>query len=273
MKYTIKDFNRQFPDDDACLEHVFQARYGHLKEKFYRVKKLKCYSNSKGDKHIYPLKGTIFENSQTSLKDWFRTIFLFSISRNGVSALELQRYIGVTYKTAWRMANRVRLLMKNKGDMLSGIVECDETYIGGRHRKKNCLKSKSAVMGMVERKGRAVVERIDAPHNHIILNNLKKHIKKGSYLMTDEWWAYKKAPNFGFQRGAVKHYRKEYVKGDIHTNSVEGLWGQLKRSLSGTYHCVSPKYLPSYLDEFSFRYNYRNSPVPVFVQLLSRVGK
>ncbi len=268
-KYTIKHFNNQFPDDNACLDYIFKYKYPDLKG-YYRVKGRKCYTNSKNT-HIYPLVGTIFENSSTSLRSWFYAMFLFSVSKNGVAAKEIERHVGVSYKTAWRMAKQIRTLM-NDSIALSGIVEVDETYIGGRRRMSSKMSNKTAITGMVEKGGGVIAKKIDNLQNHTLLNNIKKNVKRGSYLMTDEWPAYKRIRHFGYQKGAVKHSRKQWAKGKdnfIHTNTIENFWGQLKRSLSGTYHVVSPKYLQLYVDEFAFRYNHQHAFV--FSSLLKKI--
>ena len=134
--YTIKDFNKEYQDDSACLNQIFNNRFGFLKEcpecknkaKFYKVSNRKCFACQFCGYQIHPLADTIFHKSSTPLKLWFYGIFLFSASRNGVSAKELQRHLGVTYKTAWRMAQQIRKLMSQDTDKLSGIVEADETY-------------------------------------------------------------------------------------------------------------------------------------------------
>src|SRR3989344_5492634 len=140
MRYTIKQFNEEYPDDNACLEAVFQNRFGDVKfcpkcgaeTKFYRVKKRQCYACMHCGYQLHPLAQTIFRKSETPLKSWFYAIYLFSVSKNGVSAKELERHLGVTYKTAWRMAKQIRLLMQQDVEQLTGTVEVDETYIGGR---------------------------------------------------------------------------------------------------------------------------------------------
>ncbi|MCX6703057.1 MAG: IS1595 family transposase [Candidatus Wolfebacteria bacterium] len=157
--YSIRDFQKEFPDNNACIEYIFQKKFSNHtcscgNKKFYRVKGRKTYACSCG-KQINPVAGTIFEKSSTPLTLWFFAIFLFSASRNGVSGKELQRQLGITYKCAWRIAKQIRALMANDGDMLSGTIEVDETYIGGKHKGDgNQFKDKSAIMGMVERDGR-----------------------------------------------------------------------------------------------------------------------
>lgn len=265
IKYTIADFRRQFPDDESCLEYIFSKRFPDAKG-YYSVKGRKCFANAKGEQ-IHPVAGTIFEKSSTPLTLWFYAIYLFSASRNGVSAKELERQLGVTYKTAWRTAKQIRSLMKDEGGPLEGIVEVDETYLGGRDKMENGRKNKKAVMGMVERKGRVKANVIPNRETHVVLSQIKKNIKQGSHLMTDEFRVYSKAPKLGYSRSAIKHGRKHYVRGSVHTNTIEGFWSQMKRSIHGTYHSVSKKHLQSYVDEFSFRYG----KTAVFEAMMARI--
>lgn len=202
-------------------------------------------------------------------------LFLFSSSKNGVSAKEIQRQIGCTYKTAWRMAFQIRKLMEQGNDPLSGIVEVDETYFGPKGKKQDgqYFKNKSALMGMVERQGKVRAKKIPHRGSEIVLPMILKNVAQGTHIMSDEYAAYKKLNRIGYTNSAVKHAKKQYVKGNTHTNTIEGFWGQLKRSIRGTYHFVSAKHLQSYVDEFTYRYNYRNSPIPIFVHLLSQASQ
>jgi len=278
-KYTISEFHKEFPDEDACLAEMFRRRYGGLSacpkcgkpSSYYKVRDRKCYACQFCGYQLHPLAGTIFHKSATPLKLWFYAIFLFSTSRNGVSAKELQRQLGVTYKTAWRMANQIRALMTDDNNLLSGTVEIDETYIGGRHKKDFGGKNKVPVLGMVERGGRIKAHKIQARETHIILNSIRKNIARGASLITDQFGVYRKTKLMGYKHEAVNHWRKEYVRGVAHTNTIEGFWGNMKRAMDGTYHVVSPKHLQSYVDEFSFRYNQRGNTTPLFLSLLERV--
>ena len=167
MKYTISQFNKDFPDDNACLERIFKQRFGDLKycpkcgieTSFYKILARKCYSCKHCGNHIYPLAGTIFHKSPTPLKLWFYTIFLFSASKNGVSAKELQCQLRVTYKTAWRMAKQIsELLERTDTDGLDGTIEMDETFIGGRTSLDKKYNNKTPVVGVVERKDKLTVK-------------------------------------------------------------------------------------------------------------------
>jgi len=271
MKYTIKDFRKEFPDENACLEYLFKAKYPNATQ-YYRVKGRKCWAHSLTGHQLHPLAHTIFKKSSTPLMVWFEAIYLFSISKNGVSAKELQRHFGMTYKTAWRIGQQIRKLMTQDGNLLAGIVEVDETYFGKRGNHANKFKNKSALMGMVERQGHVRASKIPARETHILLGKIKANILNDSHIMTDEFKVYAKLPALGYSRSGVKHSKGEYVRGNIHTNTIEGLWSQLKRSIRGTYHFVSAKHLQSYVDEFAFRYNQRLSVVPCFQTMVSRAA-
>lgn len=275
MRYTIKDFKKEYPDDDACLKSVLENRYdntcpkcGVVGVKFYKITGRKAYSCSECRKHVYPLADTIFRKSETSLWNWFYAIYQFSVSKNGVSAKELQRTLGVTYKTAWRMCKQIRLLMSQEGIVLEGAIEVDETYIGGRRKMANKYSNKSAVFGAVERDGLVKAKHVKSTGMRVLIPEIEQGVKLGSEIYSDEWSAYKSLARRGYTHTTVNHSTLEYVRGNAHTNTIEGFWGNMKNSITGTYRAVSPKYLQSYVDEFVFRYNYRTSPVaPVLLAL------
>jgi len=279
MRYTIKQFNKDFPDDNACLEYMFKARFGNStcpkcnKTSFYRIKSRKCYACACGYQ-IHPTTDTIFHKSSTSLKNWFFAIYLMSKGKNGVSAKELERHLGITYKTAWRMAHKIRTLMKDDSLVLSGVVEVDEMYVGGRRRgqgRGRCGSGKTPVFGMVSRNGKSKAKVVEEVETKTILKIIKDNIKVGSRIISDEMRIYPKVKKLGYSHSSVKHSAKEYVRGRVYTNSIEGFWSQIKRSIHGTYHSVSVKHLQSYIDEFSYRYNHRFSDASLFQTLLSRL--
>ncbi|MEK9167269.1 MAG: IS1595 family transposase [Patescibacteria group bacterium] len=284
MGYTFGQFNQEFSDEKVCLDTLFHYRYGELstcpkcqqETKFYRLKNRKVYSCLHCRYQLHPLADTIFHKSETPLTKWFFAMFLFANSKNGVSAKELERHLGVTYKTAWRIARQIRRLMSQDGEeKLSGTVEMDETLIGGYKRGDiggNTKGTKQTVIGAVERGGRIKAKHTENRETHTILNQIQSDIEPGSKLITDEWAVYHKAKKLGYGRRAIKHLDKKYVRGIVHTNTIEGFWSQLKRSINGTYHVVSPKYLQLFVDEFSFRYNLR-SVSSVYPMLLKRAAR
>lgn len=266
---TIKEFNKLYPNDDACLESIFQSRYGNsncpnckLQGKFHKIKDRKRYDCQCGHQ-VHPLAGTIFHKSSTSLVDWFTGIYEFSTSRNGMSALELQRKIGVTYKTAWRMARQIRLLLDESGIKLSDDVEADETYIGGKRKGKRGrgADGKSVVFGMKQRKGSVKAQVVANVKGKTLVPIIEDSVEKGSRILTDELPSYRKLPTKGFKHETVNHGAKEYARGDVHVNNTEGFWSQVKRSIDGTYHAVSKKHLQHYVNEFSWRLNHRGEPM------------
>lgn len=278
MRYTFRDFKTEYPDDDACLKAVLDNRYGTtcpkcgvVDTKFYKITGRKAFACLNCRKHVYPLADTIFRKSETSLWNWFYAIYQFSVSKNGVSAKELERSLGVTYKTAWRMCKQIRLLMEQDNDKLGGEVEIDETYIGGSRKLAQKYNNKSIVFGAVERNGRAVAAHVRSSGARVLLPKIQESITLGASIHSDEWSAYRTLKRRGYSHTTVNHSKLEYVRGTAYTNTIEGFWSQLKRSIDGTYHAVSPKYLQSYVDEFVFRYNLRNLPIcPV---LLERAAK
>lgn len=278
MNYTIKQFQKDFPDDNACLKYILNTRFQGLrcshcgKSDFYRVKGRKSFACSCGYQ-INPTANTIFHKSNTDLKNWFFAIYLFSASKNGVSAKELQRHLGTTYKTAWRIANKVRFLMKQDSDRLSGVVESDETYIGGTRRLASKYENKETVMGIVKRGGKIKTKHIPDNQTHTLLKMLRDNVSFGSRVITDDNAVYKpnKITRIGMFHDTICHSKKEYVKGDIYTNTIEGFWSQMKRSIDGTYHSISSKHLQSYVDEFSYYYNQRFAGISVFHDLLYRL--
>jgi transposase len=283
-RFTILEFQAQYQDEDTCLEEIFQNRYGALKAcpdcgkqtNFSKVEGRKCWACQWCGYQLHPLAGTIFHKSNTPLIKWFFAIFLFANDKNGVSAKSLERKLGVTYKTAWRMAYQIRLLFDQANTKLSGTVEADETYVGGkRHGKRGRgADGKTAVVGMVEReKGRIVAQVVGDVKSSTIQPLIRANVRLGSTLMTDEFKSYRGITKPGYKHSTVNHGVKEYVRGNSHTNTIEGFWSQLKRSIHGTHHAVSPKHLQHYVDEFSWRYSNRKSPRALFFPMIELAGK
>jgi len=282
MSYTFKQFQAEYPDDAACLDKILDIQYGGHEfdcpgcgaaSKFHRIAKRRAYACQHCGHHVYPCVGTPFEKSRTPLTSWFFAMYLMTSTRHGVAARELQRQLGVTYKTAWRISHELRKLMASADDHgpLSGWVEADETYIGGRQRGHRTKKdsNKTIVMGMVERDG--IVRAGPVPNvrkatlQRVILTN----VQRGSVLITDELRSYDTLKKDGpYQHYRVNHSAGEYVWETIHTNTIEGYWSRLKNSIRGTHVHVSGKHLWKYVSEFSFRYNMRKSPELMFDRLV-----
>lgn len=275
-------FREQFPDDAACLAFIWNQRHpngaacrcGKVGQ-FYPVKGRRSYACVCG-KQQYPTEGTIFHKSPTKLTSWFFAMFLMTASKNGVSAKELERQLGVTYKCAWRMAHQIRKLMLQGswGTKMTGTVEADETYIGGRRRMNaDRMGNKTAVVGMVQRGGEVRAKAVHMVNAWQLKQILDANLDKSADLMTDELRAYTKLAKAYHSHETVNHGHFEYVRADVHTNSVEGFWSQLKRSIHGTFHKVSREYLQAYVNEFCFRYNHRKDVRPIFASLASGVAQ
>ncbi|SMX36804.1 IS1595 family transposase [Octadecabacter ascidiaceicola] len=281
MKQTnVRQFFQQFPTDEACLEHLFNVRFGQGHEcpkceraaKWYPLKSEKAFSCQWCGHHIHPMVGSIFEKSRTPLQLWFYAIFLFTTTRNGVAAKELQRQLGVTYKTAWRMAHLIREHMAGiDGDgMLSGTVEVDETFVGGYEKGAQVGKGKAVVLGMLERDGELVTEVIPDRKGGTLARHVVDHVEFGSVVNTDEHRGYNSLAG-AYDHKTVNHSQGQYV-GDAGetTNSIEGFFAQLKRTIAGTHIYVSDKHLWKYAKECEYRFNRRMKPESMLAELLSR---
>jgi transposase len=289
-RYTFMDFERDFPDDATCLDWLV----GHLYPdgifcpkcervtKHHRVRSRTAFECQFCGHQEYPMKGTIFEDSATSLKLWFHGMFLMAQTRCGISAKQLERELGVTYKTAWRMANKIRSLLSEDDDWFGGTVEVDEVHLGGKSKWRNRglpmrdkAPKKTMVMGMAERgSGRVSAKMVDPANDGISLaDRVSAKVLPASTVYTDEHIAYWGLGERGYRHQRVNHVQHIYVDGDVTTNTIEGLWSLIRRGIGGVYHSVSTKHLQSYLDEYTFRYNNRRAPEGMFSEFLSRIGK
>lgn len=289
-KFTITEFRAAYPNDDACLDKIFQLRYNNLvcpscenTNAFTRVKNRRSYQCPCCGFQLYPTQGTIFEKSTTPLTYWFQAIYLQTTTRNGVAAKELERQLYICYKTALRMAHQIKKLMANKEtDMLTGVFECDETFVGGlnknRHEDKKVpesqgrsSKDKVPVFGMVKRGGIVIARVVDNTAGTTLKPIIETYVDKdNSILITDEWLGYKGLKN-EFKHVIINHSEKEYVRGAFDTNTIEGVWSQLKRTIKGTHIKVSKKHLQKYVDEVVFRYTHRDKQDVMFELILNRV--
>src|SRR5579864_4558337 len=285
LRYTRNQFDADFPNDDVCLEQIKQQRWPsgmidcetcEKPRKHYRVTGRMAYACDRCGHHIYPLVGTIFQKSTTPLRTWFQAMYLMGSTRCGISAKQIQRETGVTYKTAWRMFRQIRSLLSEGDLQLEGpTVEIDETYVGGvrkygRGRPMRGDRVKTPVVAIVQRKGKVVAKAVKDVSRESIYPLIRKHVVPESVIYTVEFAAYSDIPNILLRGGTggtparykhhtIKHADGVYVRGDVHTNSVEGFWMLVKTGIRGVYHSVSPKYLQTYLNEYSFRYNRRHN--------------
>jgi transposase-like protein len=281
QKYTVRDFDREFPTEDACLEYVKEKRFPggmamcvncKVERKHYRVSGRTSYACHACGNHIYPLAGTIFHKSTTSLRTWFLVIRLMASTRVGISAKQIQRETGVTYKTAWRMMKQVRKLMAEK-IRLEGQVEADEAEFGGSDLNKPLHlrgKAKTTVLGMVERGGRVVAEIVPNSTAVVLAPNVRRFVRKGSTVITDRNPSYNTVSEGRKYTHLTVNHSRGYVDGHAHTNTIDGFWSLVKRGIKGVYYQVGLPYLQSYLNEYAFRYNRRKVMVPMFTLLAER---
>lgn len=281
---TIHEFFKRFPDNEACLDHLMELRYGKTIEcpkckktgTFKKLSKHPAYSCPWCGHHVHPMRNTIFADSHTPLNKWFYAIYLFTTTRHGVPAKELQRQLGVSYPTAFRMAHLIRqhMGMVDGNPPLGGHVEADETFIGGKRRgvgSGNYRDSKTVVFGLLEREGDVMTHIVPDTKTSTLENKIVRNVEKGSIISTDELASYNRLRRIGYRHGRVDHHAGQYVNGPFHVNSLEGFWSMLKRSIRGTHVHVSAKHLAKYLGEFEFRYNLRHSPAAMFDRLVMRL--
>lgn len=284
---TIAQFEAQFPHEDACKAYLMANRWPdgvvrcprcgheHVVPVANMPYKWECSQCAVGHSYRFSvLVGTIFENTNKPLREWFRVMHLMLTSKKGISALQIQRYMGFgSYSTALSMCNKIRAALGNvEFKKLIGYVEVDETFVGGKARNKHKGPGgrgdnggtggtgKSIVVGAVKRKGNVIARVIDnvsaATLDAFINETVSTRV---SLISTDEHGGYCKLGR-NFPHGIVRHSQDEYVSGAIHTNTIEGFWSIVKRGIVGTFHKVSRKYLPLYVNEFEFRYNNRMNP-------------
>jgi len=282
---NVRQFFQQFPTDEICLEHLFKVRFGQghtcskckKKSNWYRIQAEQAFSCQWCGHHLHPMVGTIFEKSSTPLQLWFFAIFLFTTTRNGVSAKELERQLGVTYKTAWRMGHKIRehIAAVDGDDMLGGVVEVDETFVGGYKKGGQGGKGKDVVLGMAEKGGDIVTEVVTGRTSKDLIPHIVDHVELGSEVHTDEHRSYLiLSETDDYEHKSVDHSKKQYVgaTGET-TNMIEGFFSQLKRTIGGTHIWVSGKYLANYAKECEYRFNRRKSPASMLPELLTTFPK
>jgi transposase len=293
-EYSLMEFAREFPDDATCLEHLWRSRFSEDGEhaycpkpkckrvrKFHKVASRPSWSCDSCGHHIHPTAGTIFHKSATSLQLWFYVMYVMTSTRCGVSAKAIEREIGVGYKTAWRMCNLIRTYLMAQDDErpLKGHVEADETAYGGkpkasatrgmtRPEAQTFAKArKVGVVAMVERGGnvRAYVQPREGA-----LATVSRHIDPKATVYTDEWAGYRNLHSTHPAHLTIRHTDRVYASGDVHTQTIEGFFGNVKNGIAGNYHGVSAKWLQSYLNEFVWRYNHRDDWRGMFAELVLR---
>jgi len=301
--YTLMEFMADFPDDATCLQWLWVNRYSADGEHAYceRCAETRAFARYTTKQrrqswtctacghHLHPTAGTIFHKSSTSLHLWFYAMYLMTSTRCGISAKQLEREFGVTYKTAWRMFTLIRNeLMTQDDTQLEGHVEADETYVGGRPRlrdmprradgsvkpgKSEKANQRVTVVGAVERGGRVHAIALPKGDQGGIASHVADFVASSAVLYTDEYVGYDKVGATLKEHHRIRHAARVYVSGDVHTQTIEGFWSLVKRGISGTHHSVSAKWLQGYLNEYAWRYNNREAEgAAQFLRLILRAA-
>ena len=279
MEFTnLIEVTEYFSDKQKCIEYLTHMRWANsvqcvfcVNDKVYELKgENKRYKCAKCRKQFSAIKGTIFENSPIPLQKWFLAVYILTSYKKGVSSVQLASDLGVTQKTAWFMAQRIRYALKVKSfdAQLEGPIQCDETFIGGKNKNRHAdkkvlesqgrsLKDKTPVFGVLQTGGQLHTSVVPDTKASTLKPIIKELVKNGSIIVTDEWTAYQNLSK-DYDHIVINHKKREYVKGIHHINGIEGFWSVFKRGIYGIYHQVSPKHLHRYCDEFAFRYNTKN---------------
>ena len=306
--YSVMEFNRLYPDDDACMDFLWRTRYSEDGEhamcpeckvvrtfKHYQTaEKRNAWTCVACGRHLHPTAGTIFHKSATSLHLWFYAMYVMTSTRCGISAKQLERELGVTYKTAWRMFTLIRnQLMVQTDEPMTGKVEMDEMYVGGKPRQSDANawanlplsekhtaakrwadQHRTPVFGMVERQGRVAAHVVPSVRGATLMRHVKARVLPEAVIYTDSAHAYRTPlRQAGYQHKRVHHEARVYVEGDAHTQTIEGFWSLVKRGIGGTHHAVSAKYLQGYLNEYAWRYNHRMDGRSQFETLLLKASE
>jgi transposase-like protein len=287
---NLIDVNEQFKTEEQCLDYLEKMRWPsgirclvcgadkvsryerESKTKNKRTRIYQCLEPS-CKQQFTATAGTIFHDSHLPLTKWFMAVALIADAKKGMSALQLQRHLKIgSYKTAWYMAHRIRKSMEDtEGSLLKGTVEVDETYVGGKYdpRRKRARYEKPAVVGLIERGGRVRTMRLNTVSKETLVGTITSNTAVDAHIMTDEHRGYKSVSQIR-KHDSVNHIKEEWVRGNVHTNSIENYWSLFKRGLIGSFHQVSVKHLERYMAEFDYRFNNRKD-VDIFIKTIARM--
>ena len=287
---SLLEFQKAFNTDEKCRKYLEEQRWGKTPAcpfcgsvnvcRFSNGRIFKC--REKVCRHKFSVTvGTIYENTKVPLTKWFLATYILSVHSKGISSLQLANWLGVTQKTAWHLNHRIREMLTDKApDLLEGIVEVDETYVGGSLSNKHVSKrigkkgldNKTMVLGAIERKGRIKTKVIPQTNTENISKAIEGFVIPGSTMVTDEHKAYNKVGQ-KYNHKRINHRSHEYARKEdilVHTNNIEGFWNILKKQIDGIHHSVSAKHLQRYCNESAFRFNSRTLPQDIrFVKALS----
>jgi transposase len=288
MKYTVKDLRVDFPDEDACLEWLIDWLYPDgvtckkcdRVTKHYKDKNRRSYSCSECGHHMHPTAGTVFHNSHVPLSLWYHAFYMLSTNKAGTSAAQIQRELGVTYKTAWRMMHQIRHLMGSDEQQLSGEVEIDETFLHANVYKRSSARMRygptgtkqgDILFGIVQRGGPVKVLHVPTIGTRVLLPIIQKHVRPSTLIHTDGYKPYRLLPKLGYEHRWTDHSKLEFYREDSYTQNIENVWSHLKRGIKGVYRHVSSKHLQLYANEYAWRYSHRND-VSMFWSLMGRIS-
>jgi transposase-like protein len=291
---NLIDVNEQFKTEESCWNYLEQMRWpsgircvtcGNNEVSTINRKVGKGTENKRGKlyqcleetckQQFSATSGTIFHDSHLPLTKWFLAVALIADAKKGISAKQLQRHLGIgSYKTAWYLAHRIRKSMEEtEGSLFTGTVEVDETYVGGKYdpRRKRSRYEKPAVVGLIERgnSGRVRTMRLTTVSKATLVGTILKNTEESAHIMTDEHAGYKSVGKIR-KHESVNHIKEEWVRGNVHTNTIENYWSLFKRGLIGSFHQVSVKHLERYMAEFDYRFNNRKD-VDIFIKTIARM--
>ncbi len=288
-RFTLHDFFRDFYTTAQCLEFLRKLRWpdgihcqtcDRITKHHLRIER-KVYSCQYCGTVVTPTKGTVLHKTKVPLPSWFWVVFQMSKTRTGITAKQLERELGLTYKTVLRMCNLVRSALDEERD-LSGQVEIDETYAGNSRRymrgkrKRGRGTEKSPVFGMVERGGAVIAKVVPNCQRATVMPIIKAHVEEGSEVFTDEYVIYKTLEKEGYKHDTVNHGKKQYVKyredgTKVHTNTMEGFWSYPKVATKGVHRGVSNRHLQGYFNEYTFRHSHRNDEEEMFFTMFRQI--